>query len=78
MFFIAVDLDGIPAADEPQYWHRAAGFAPMFIAHAESKHRVKFETEHAPNANVGVNSRPNNEINTRFVIILSWGNYNKK
>lgn len=30
---------GLPAADVPQYWHRADGFMPIFIAHAESRHR---------------------------------------
>ncbi len=35
-----------PAADVPQYWHRAAGFMPIFIAHAESRHRCMFTFEH--------------------------------
>jgi len=39
-----------PADAVPQYWHRAAGFDDMFIAHAESKHRVKFAREHAAGA----------------------------
>ena len=37
---------GSPASAVPQYWHLAAGFADMFIAHAESKHLVKFIREH--------------------------------
>lgn len=39
-------VGGVPALDVPQYWHRAAGFDDTFIAHAESRHRVKFATEH--------------------------------
>lgn len=37
---------GLPAADVPQYWHRADGFMPIFIAHAESRHRCMFTFEH--------------------------------
>ena len=37
---------GLPAADVPQYWHRADGFMPMFIAHAESRHRCMFVFGH--------------------------------
>jgi len=37
---------GSPALDVPQYWHRAAGFDDMLMAHAESKHRVRFAREH--------------------------------
>ncbi len=37
---------GVPALDVPQYWHRAAGFDDMFIAHAESRQRVKLAREH--------------------------------
>lgn len=36
---------GAPADAVPQYWHRAAGFDDMFIAHAESRQRVKFARE---------------------------------
>lgn len=45
-----------PALAVPQYWHRAAGFDDMFIAHAESKQRVKFAREHvvAPNDVPGI------------------------
>lgn len=38
--------DGEPALGVPQYWHRADGFDDMFIAHAESKHLVRFAREH--------------------------------
>jgi len=37
---------GSPALAVPQYWHRAAGFMLTLIAHAESRHRVKFAREH--------------------------------
>lgn len=47
-----------PAALVPQYWHRAEGFIPMFIAQAESRQRSKFVLEHFDTAanvpNIGV------------------------
>ena len=39
-------LGGVPASDVPQYWHRAARFDDMFIAHTESRQRVRFALEH--------------------------------
>ena len=39
-------LGGVPAFDVPQYWHRAAGFDDTFIAHTESRQRVKLAREH--------------------------------
>lgn len=39
--------DGVPADAVPQYWQRADGFDDMFIAHTESKHRVRFAREQA-------------------------------
>lgn len=36
---------GVPADSVPQYWQRAAGFELTLIAHAESRHRVKFARE---------------------------------
>lgn len=50
--------DGAPAVAVPQYWHRADGFEDMFIAHAESRQRVRFAREHAvaPCATVPMNN----------------------
>jgi len=36
---------GVPADVVPQYWQRAAGFEPILIAQAESRHRVKLARE---------------------------------
>lgn len=46
---------GVPASAVPQYWHRAAGLVEMFIAHTESRHRVKLAREHAACAKHGAN-----------------------
>ena len=52
----AVTLDnpfcdgGLPAAEVPQYWHRADGFMPIFIAHAESRQRCMLVFWHFDNA----------------------------
>ena len=53
-------VGGVPALDVPQYWHRAAGFDETFIAHTESKQRVKFICEHvvAANAAHGIINAP--------------------
>ena len=71
--FMAVDFAGAPADAEPQYWQRAAGFAFMLIAHAESRQRVKFVTEHAPNAKFGITNNENIKKPKRYFITLSWG-----
>jgi hypothetical protein len=51
-------LSADPAPDVPHNWQRAAGFVPIFIAQAESKHFVKddFEqlAEYAPVKPIGV------------------------
>jgi len=41
-----------PAADVPQYWHRADGFDDRPIAQTESKQRVKFAREQVVAASV--------------------------
>jgi hypothetical protein len=51
---------GVPALSEPQYWQRAAGFDDMFIAHTESKQRVKLAREHCC---VAANAPEHTEIN---------------
>lgn len=55
---IPLSVGAAPALAVPQYWHRAAGFDDMFIAHAESKQRVKLAREHvvAPNDVPGISS----------------------
>ena len=64
---------GVPAWAVPQYWQRAAGFDDKFIAHAESKQRVKFMREHvAPKTISGTTSKDNAKI-AIFFIILSQG-----
>jgi hypothetical protein len=51
---------GVPALSEPQYWQRAAGFDEIFIAHTESKQRVKLAREHCC---VAANAPEHTEIN---------------
>lgn len=63
-------VGGVPASAVPQYWHRADGFADKFIAHAESKHRVKFMREHvAAVAIPGVAIKPMMKIAILIVIL---------
>jgi len=53
----------------PQYWHRAAGFDDMLIAHTESKQRVRFAREHvAPNDIPGTDNNMNAK-NKMFLFI---------
>lgn len=70
---------GVPASGVPQYWQRAAGFDDKLIAHAESKHLVKFMREHgAAHVIEGKASKPAIK-NANFLIIFSlWGYYIKK
>lgn len=70
--------DGLPAVAVPQYWHRAAAFDDWFIAHAESKQRVRLAREHvaAPYAVPPINNIGN--IYNMCVLIFSLGvNYSK-
>ncbi len=64
---------GVPADDVPQYWHRAAGFMPMFIAHAESRHRVRFALEHFDGVAMVSNAHnpTKNTVRIRFVDFIS-------
>ena len=71
--------DGLPAVAVPQYWHRADGFEDILIAHAESRHRVRFAREQAvaPYATVPINNA--GKIYNICGFISSLGvNYNKK
>lgn len=79
MLFIPFLLDGgMPAADVPQYWHRAARLEEMFIAHAESRQRVRFAWEHLDTACAFVHSSVTDNKNISCVFIFSLvGNYTK-
>jgi len=60
----------VPADDVPQYWHRAAGFEDTFIAHAESRQRVRFALEHAVAPYADVPMVPNITVkNINFLFI---------
>lgn len=54
---------GVPAFDVPQYWHRAAGLDDMFIAHTESRHRVRLIWEQ-----VADHARPGHTIKHKIKI----------
>ena len=70
---------GVPALDVPQYWHRAAGFDDTFIAHAESRQRVKFATEQdAAFATTGHIIMPSVKNSVLCFISLFMGKYIKK
>jgi hypothetical protein len=69
-----------PADASPHSWQRAAGFAPMLMAHAESRHRVRFCLEHAASA-----SREEQKAKSKeqkriigFLIFSLSGNFNTK
>lgn len=67
------DAAGIPASAVPQYWHRAAGFADKLIAHAESKHFVKFMREHGAAQPIWGNvTRPIIKKASFFIIFSLW------
>ena len=86
MFFddAPVDMDfillaGVPASAVPQYWHLAAGFEDMLIAHAESRHFVRFIREHgAAQPNWGRVINPNVKSAIFFIIFSLVGYYIKK
>ena len=76
--FIA-DAAGVPASAVPQYWHRAAGLEDRFIAHAESKHFVRFIREQgAAHPIWGITQRPNIKSANLFIIFSLKGYYTKK
>lgn len=72
---------GIPPANAvPQYWHRAAGFDDTFMAHAESKQRVKFAREHVT-ASAIPGARPQVSKKSKMCLLISLyiiKNYIKK
>ena len=69
---------GRPADDVPQYWHRADGFEDIFIAHAESRHRVRFAREHLAAAFALAHISSADNKNSICVFIFSLGvNYIK-
>ena len=78
-------MGGSPAFDVPQYWQRADGFMPTFIAHAESRHRVMFVLEHfdtaafAPISGV-MQSRAVKIVLNTFILSRTWSRllYQKK
>jgi len=70
----------VPALAVPQYWHLAAGFDEMFIAQAESRHRVRFALEQVVAAlPIAGNNAVTNAKNNIFVFISLFStNYIKK
>ena len=72
-------LGGVPAPDVPQYWHRADGFDDTFIAHTESRQRVKFAREHvgAASAPLNINRIGNKNNVCVFIFSLSGVLYQK-
>lgn len=73
------DAAGTPASAVPQYWHRAAGFADKLIAHAESKHFVKFMREHGAAQPIwGSVTRPIIKNASFFIIFSLVAYYIKK
>ena len=63
---------GVPALAVPQYWHLAAGLVEMFIAHTESRHRVKLAREQVVAAfAIGQASNTANIKNDSCLIIFS-------
>ena len=70
---------GSPASAVPQYWHRAAGLDDKFIAHAESKHFVKFIREQGAAQPIWGNTpKPNAKSASFFIIFSLKGYYTKK
>jgi len=65
---------GAPADAVPQYWHRAAGFDDRFIAHAESRQRVRFAREHVVTARAQQGSDTKNAVKYKTFLFISLFN----